>query len=86
MANGINANLVRRWVKDAEGERDDVEAVVAPKAGKPPATEFVPFPLPSAAPASDVRIELHRGATKVVVTWPATAASECAAWMRELLR
>ena len=86
MANGINANLVRRWVKDAEGEQDDVEAVVAPKAVKPPAAKFVPLPLPSPAPVSDVRIELQRGATKVVVTWPATAASECAAWLRELLR
>ena len=86
MANGINANLVRRWVKDAEGEQEDVEAVVAPKAVQPPAAKFVPLPLPSPAPVSDVRIELQRGATKVVVTWPATAASECAAWLRELLR
>jgi len=86
MANGINANLVRRWVKDAEGEQDDVEAVVAPKAVKPPPAKFVPQPLPSPAPVSDVRIELRRGATKIVVTWPATAAAECAAWLRELLR
>ena len=86
MANGINANLVRRWVKDAEGEREDVEAIEAAKPVKRPATKFVPLPLPSPAPVSDVRIELQRGATKVVVTWPSTAASECAAWMRELLR
>jgi transposase len=84
MANGINANLVRRWVKDAEG--GEVEGIVAAKSVKPPATRFVPLPLPSPAPVSDVRIELQRGATKVIVTWPATAASECAAWMRELLR
>lgn len=90
MANGINANLVRRWVKYAEGEREEVGEVVAAKSVsvKPPAAKFVPLPLPSPAPApvSDVRIELQRGATKVVVTWPATAASECAAWLRELLR
>jgi hypothetical protein len=35
---------------------------------------------------TDIRIELQRGATTVTVTWPASAASECAAWMRELLR
>ena len=88
MANGINANLVRRWVKDAEGEREDVGEVVAAKSVsvKPPATKFVQLPLPSPAPVSDIRIELQRGATKVVVTWPATVASECAAWMRELLQ
>ena len=89
MANGINANLVRRWVKDAEGaEREDVGEVVAAKSVsvKPPATKFVPLPLPSPAPVSDIRIELQRGATEVVVTWPAAAAAQCAAWMRELLR
>jgi transposase len=86
MANGVNANLVRRWVKDAEGEREDVEAIVSAKPVKRPATKFVPLPLPSPAPVSDVRIELQRGTTKVVVTWPATAASECAVWLRELLR
>ena len=86
MTNGLNANLVRRWVKDAEGEREDVEAIAAAKLVKRPATKFVPLHLPSPAPVGNVRIELQRGATKVVVSWPATAASECAAWMRELLR
>ena len=86
MSNGLNANLVRRWVKDAEGEREDVEAIAAAKPVKRTATKFVPLPLPLPAPVRDVRIELQRGATKVVVTWPSTAASECAAWMRELLR
>ena len=88
MANGINANLVRRWVKDAEAEREDVGGSVAAKPVKRAATKFLPLPLPlpSPAPVSDIRIELQRGATKVVVTWPSAAASECAAWMRELLQ
>jgi hypothetical protein len=44
--------------------------------------------LPAATPAScsDIRIELRRGATTIAVAWPADAATECAAWMRELLR
>jgi transposase len=86
MAHGINANLVRRWVKDTEAEREEVGAIVSAKPVKQPAAKFVPLPLPSPAPVSDIRIELQRGATKVVVTWPATVASECAAWMRELLQ
>ena len=85
MANGINANLVRRWVKDAEGERD-VGEIGATKPVKRPVTKFVPLPLPSPAPVGDIRVELQRGATKIVVTWPATAAAQCAAWMRELLQ
>jgi transposase len=34
----------------------------------------------------DIHIELRRGATSMTITWPATAAGDCAAWMRELLR
>ena len=54
-------------------------------------TVFVPVGLPALAPtppaqAADIRIELRRGAMAVTVTWPASAASDCAVWMRELLR
>jgi len=35
---------------------------------------------------SEIRVELHRGAVAISVTWPVGAASERAAWMRELLR
>jgi transposase len=50
------------------------------------AAAFVPLTLPAAKPASEIRVELRRGATTISVTWPAEAAAECAAWMRELLR
>ena len=83
MANGINANLARRWVVSAErrsGAQLATTASVAPMA-------FVPLGLPPATPApADIRIELRRGATAIQVSWPCAAASECAAWMRELLR
>ena len=93
MANGINANLVRRWVKEAEvgAEIERGSAAREPQKAGPattPTPKFLPVPIPTpAAPvAADIRIELQRGATTVAVTWPAGAASECAAWMRELLR
>jgi len=92
MANGVNANLLRRWVSEVEMKPsvDDDSAQVAVTASSPTtAPSFVPVSLPSPAtptPLPDIRIELQRGATTVTVTWPASAASECAAWMRELLR
>jgi transposase len=91
MANGINANLVRRWVHEAEMEPSTTAGKVPVRRVAAPAPQalFVPLALPSsAAPAQvpDIRIELQRGATTVTVTWPASAAAECAAWMRELLR
>ena len=83
MANGVNANLARRWVVNSErrnGAQLATTASVAPMA-------FVPLGLPPATPApADIRIELRRGATAIQVSWPCAAASECAAWMRELLR
>lgn len=92
MAHGINANLLRRWVHEAEmrPSRDVVwaDAGNAAKAQEPK-TVFVPVSLPTPTPpaqAPDIRVELRRGPTTVTVTWPAGAAAECAAWMRELLR
>ncbi len=92
MAHGVNANLARRWMIDAggNGSRGPVERIraasdtSAPKLALPP--PFVAVPMPSNSVASEIRIELRRGATAISVAWPTTAAAECAAWMRELLR
>ena len=89
LANGINANLLRRWVQAAE-MRPDTElapALPVPKRyAAQTAAAFVPMQLPAKVPAADIRIELRRGATAITVTWPTEASAECAAWMRELLR
>lgn len=75
LSHGINANVVHKWRRLAGG---------APVAVAP----FVPvaLPAPSCAAPADIRMELRRGATSMTITWPAAAASDCAAWMRELLR
>lgn len=87
MAHGVNPNLARRWVRDAELR--SAEVLVKPANCSVP-TAFVPVQLPAvpvamAAP-SDIRVELRRGPIAISVSWPCAAASECAAWMRELLR
>jgi transposase len=79
LAHGINANVVHKWRRLAgSGSGSDTSTTPA----------FIPVSLPAApaAPEADIRIELRRGATTVAVMWPATAAAECAAWMRELLK
>ena len=90
LAKGVNANLLRRWVREAE-----VQAPVAPKTTQPwiparPAFVQVPVPTPVPAPSGgdggDIRLQLQRGPTTITVTWPVAAAGECAHWMRELLR
>ena len=92
LANGLNATMLRKWVVEAErGERP----VKLPPPASTPRTEaasgtpgFIALqlaPPPLATPA-DIRIELQRADTTIKVTWPADAAAECAAWLRELLR
>jgi transposase len=75
MSHGINANVVHKWRRTAGA---------APLA----LASFVPVALPAPAPPvpADIRMELRRGATSMTITWPAEAAADCAAWMRELLR
>ena len=80
MAHGINANVVHRWRQLAR------ESTVAIKSGS---GEFVAVTLPvqpEPTPAGDIQIQLRRGATAMTVVWPVSAATEFAAWMRELLR
>ena len=84
MAHGLNPNLARRWVREAERRGGGALVKAANSAG--PAA-FVPLQLPPAQAApTDIRIELRRGPIAISVSWPCTAASQCAAWMRELLR
>jgi transposase-like protein len=87
MTNGINANLARRWVAASERDADmRSRSHSAALAEGITSTAFVPVTLPTAAPPADIRIELRRGATAISLSWPCSAAAECAAWLRELLR
>lgn len=94
-AHELNANLVHKWRR---GQGAAVVERATPVTGViATAGEFValalPSPLPSPSPTptlppapADIRIEVKRGATTVVVIWPTSAAGACAAWLRELVR
>lgn len=86
-SNGLNANLVHQWRRGRGFSAEGVAAVAAP-AAKFVALALPPAPaLPTAVvTAQEIRMELNRGALKVSVSWPVSAASECATWLRELLR
>ncbi|WP_261803491.1 transposase [Variovorax sp. PAMC26660] len=83
LAYGLNANPVHKWRRMAEvpSARQATERLT-------PAHSFIALPLTASqpTPAQELVIELRRGALTVKVSWPVAAASECAAWMRELLR
>ncbi|MDQ0086591.1 transposase [Variovorax boronicumulans] len=80
LAHGLNANLVHKW-------RRTVDAGAVDLKNGDQHGEFVSLTLaPSSAVASDIHLELRRGAIAVNVTWPLSASSQCAAWLREILR
>lgn len=75
---GLNANLVHKW-RRAASQHGQVATTAA--------AQFVPVAVtPASEPVPDIHIDLRRGAMTVTVTWPMSAAADCASWMRELLR
>lgn len=83
MAHGLNANLVRKWRK-ARATAPQQSPALGHNTGEFVALNVAHHSTPLSS--SDIRIELRRGITTMAITWPSAAASECAAWMRELLR
>ena len=94
LANGLNANMLRRWVSEAgrvgpvaTGGQGAVAVSAAALAGGLPGFVAVEMPIPPAVPGeSDIHIELTRGPTTIVMRWPAALAGACASCLREMLR
>ena len=87
VAHGLNPNIVQRWRREARRG----ELVL------PDAPQFIPIVASSAPQARElhmaahgdspvIELQLQRGALRAQVRWPAQAAGECAAFLRELLR
>ena len=93
LANGLNANMLRRWVVEAEragamavsGQGALAAGGTAVASGLPGfvAMQMPTPPLASAQP--DIHIEFKRGPATIVMRWPASQASACASWLREML-
>jgi len=91
LANGLNANMLRRWV--IERERANAANHLRQMA---PSGEFVELTLPGVLPAvaavpppsvaGDIRIELRCGVTAVTVSWPMAGAEECGQWLLRWLK
>lgn len=85
LANGLNANQVRHWMRERGVEppsrrRSEVVTTRGAAAG------FVPVALaPAAEPVPVIRLEVQRGAARVKLEWPVEAAAACGVWLREWL-
>lgn len=75
-ANRLNANLVRGWVS------------IARRRQAQPVEAFVPLQLPpmESGGYAEIRIELQYAGATIKVRWPVGASTECALWLRELLK
>jgi len=88
LANGLNTNMVRRWVVEFSQRNDrqlaNVTAPLVPDLGNP---GFIPVKLASPAPVSqaDIRIEIQHARGAIQIHWPIGASSQCAQWLREVL-
>ena len=83
----INANLLRRWVKEAA--RKTTLAVAGVPGAAPHTSGFVPIAItaPKPAPAErPIRVQVRRRSLRIVIEWPASAGESCASWLKDLLR
>ena len=81
LAHGVNANLLRRWIKQFPV---DAKFPVAPASAK-----LVPVQIETInTPPSDgnIQFDIQRGATRINICWPLTGAEACAKWMGAWLK
>lgn len=87
LARGLNANLLRRWVQEAErGDAPIAIRSAEPRAVSTEAAGFVPVPISSSSAGSEIQIELRDGAKRLSLRWPASQARECALMLRALMK
>ncbi|CAN7725106.1 transposase [Variovorax sp. LjRoot290] len=93
----LNDNLVHQWRRGrgASPVPSSTSTTVAESAPQfialslplsPPTSAPAPAPAIAAVAVEAILLEFKRGALGVSVTWPVSAAADCAAWLREVLR
>ncbi len=90
LAHGLNANLVRRWLNGRGVDRVSALVLKAGQTVEPSraaaAGAFLPVQLDQRSAATDIRLELRRGSSVAIVSWPIHDGEACGAWLREWLR
>ena len=76
LAHGINANQLRRWLKQFPVDAK-LPVVLTP-------TKLVPVQVEPATTASaneDIQFDIRRGSTRINIRWPIDKAEACAQWL-----
>lgn len=91
LANGLNANLLRRWVierQEAVAGRVTLPDQHPLEITEPSIPGLVPITvaMPEMPPSGEIKIEIHRNQTLISISWPVSQSTSCADWLRDLLR
>jgi hypothetical protein len=91
----MNANVLHRWLKEHQ-QSGRHQRMVCSATGQslltsPPVPAFIAVKLPATAtpePASSdlIKVELHKGAVSMILTWPTSAAADLVQWSRAILK
>ena len=94
LQHGMNANVLHRWLK--EHEQDERHRLVSLSSSgesvtTSPLPAFIPIKLPTAAQASEptaseIKVELRKGAVSMILTWSASAVGDLAQWTAAILK
>ncbi len=93
LANQLNANFLRSWVKAYRNQQRDglpanISTAESDDAGICPPPTLIPVKVEAtdAKAADDIQIEIRRQQTVFQIAWPISQATACAQWLREILR
>lgn len=92
--NGMNANVLHRWLKESSKSRQPIGkgvgagATTADKTNHS-APSFIALPLltkPDVPVEREIKVEVRKGSLVMTVTWPMSAASDFAFWSASVLK
>ena len=94
MRHQVNANIVHRWLREHESQGLHSKPAFLPVTLHPESesssltlsSSVNSAPISPQAEPPAIRVEVWNGNNTVTVTWPASEASSCGAWLSEWLR
>lgn len=82
LANGLNTNMLRKWVRDHHAESEP--GLAEPKLGAE-SSALVQVAMAPNVPLAEIRVDVRRGGVAVQMAWPVDAVASLGPCLRELL-
>lgn len=84
LANGLNANMLRKWVREHRQAGGSDKSGTELPVGLP--STMVPVKGAPNAPVAEIRIDVRRGGSTVQMAWPVELVASLGQCLRELLQ